>query len=111
MSIRLQKQVGPFWITVPCEGGFGSCDYRDFCSHWPLPGPDCPNAFVQNKIPCSCPIPAGSYNLPYSDLGRFTTSSIPSWLENGMYYVKSWIRDTSGNTYICINMSLRLRGG
>ncbi|KAK7094624.1 ganglioside GM2 activator-like [Littorina saxatilis] len=62
-SLLMKKDVFGAWIPVPCVDGFGSCTYDDFCQILSKSS-SCPPPFIQNKVPCKCPIPIGNYTLP-----------------------------------------------
>ena len=106
-SLRIQKKVSFFWIDIPCENGQGSCDYPDFCDHWPLPSP-CPPAYPQYGIPCTCPILQGDYNLPPSIVGHITSIG-PTWLDQGDFRLKAWITDNSGRQLVCVQLNLSMK--
>lgn len=61
MTLKLIKIVGPFKVEIPCIENFGSCTYNDVCSLLPTPD-QCPPFFLEHKIPCTCPFPAGDYS-------------------------------------------------
>lgn len=111
LSLRIKKKVAFFWIDVPCQDGQGSCDYDDFCNKWPIPGPDCPNAYRENKIPCKCPFTAKHYKLPLANVGHIDIDAkTPKWLENGEYKAKAWVTDPKSKQMVfCINLDLNLK--
>lgn len=108
--IRIMKFVYLFWYKVPCNDGFGSCDYEDFCSLWPF-YTSCPPAFKDNGIPCSCPLPAGSYSLPEQDMVQiYRDESIPAWLESGSYWARIQIfdPDSKDGDFMCNELYLKV---
>jgi ganglioside GM2 activator len=108
--IRIKKKVGPFWVNVPCENGVGSCDYPDFCEKWPIPGPKCPDAYIKNGVPCECPLKAGHYTLPYTDLGHLNNENLPAWLENGSYHLTAWVTPKGQEkAMLCVELKLELK--
>ena len=87
----------------------GSCDYDDFCNQWPYPSP-CPSVYVQNGIPCSCPIEDGFYHLPQSKLMYLDKGQAPSWLENGDYRINVVVKSAdSSQTLACVNMWMSVK--
>jgi len=108
-SIDIRKKVGPFWVKVPCENGKGSCTYEDFCKKWPIPRP-CPEAYKKNGIPCECPLKAGHYKMPLTDLGYLEPKGIPEWLEDGDYKLTARIVDKSDDKpLLCFELDLTLK--
>lgn len=121
-KVRMQKKVSFFWVDVPCQNSkysifgsnstdnrIGSCDYKDFCNHWPLPGPDCAPSYKEHGIPCSCPFPIGKYSMPLSPVGEIKNVNIPKWLAKGEFKITAWITPKdSEDKLICINLDLHL---
>lgn len=113
--VRMQKK-GPFgiWIKVPClDSGngnkIGTCDYDDFCDHWPLPGPECSQSYKDNKIPCECPFNPGHYSMPLLPVGKIKEFKAPGWLEKGDFKLQAWVNPKgSDDKLICISLDLRL---
>ena len=114
LKVRMEKKVGFFWVKVPCQNDgsgnrIGSCDYKDFCNHWPLPGPECAQSYKDHGIPCSCPFARGKYSMPLLPVGDIKQVHIPQWLERGDFRMKAWIeRPGSSDVLACLNLSLRL---
>jgi len=74
-SITLKRYVSELqiWVQVPCIGNFGSCTYNDLCSYGISGNSTCPSNFIENKVPCRCPISAGTYTLkPENKMYLFT---------------------------------------
>lgn len=108
-SVRIKKKVAFFWINVPCRDGSGSCDYEDFCTKWPIPSP-CPDAYVKNNISCQCPLKAGHYLLPFSNLGYLNAPGIPNWLKNGEYKLMAYVTNQATNKYFfCFELGLQIK--
>jgi ganglioside GM2 activator len=108
-KIRIKKKIAFFWINVPCKDGSGSCDYEDFCTKWPIPTP-CPDAYVKAKIPCTCPIKAGHYVMPFSNLGYLNEPGLPHWLENGEYKLQALVTSKDdGKSLLCFNLHLHIK--
>lgn len=55
VKVELKKHIG-FWIPVPCDNNKGSCTYPDICKCGYPVDKDCPQKFIDNKIPCRCPL-------------------------------------------------------
>lgn len=60
VDLKIWKKLLIFWIGVPCIGNVGSCTYDNVCPLLP-----CPPSFVENGIPCQCPIPKVCYRLRF----------------------------------------------
>lgn len=108
-KIRIKKKVAFVWIPVPCKDGAGSCDYEDFCHKWPIPAP-CPDAYVRANISCTCPLKAGHYVMPLSNLGYISDAGLPHWLENGEYTLQAIVDSKDGKTnFLCFNLHLQIK--
>jgi ganglioside GM2 activator len=55
VSLKVAKVVGPSKITIPCISNVGSCTYSDICTMLPQNPSECPEFFIKNQLPCSCP--------------------------------------------------------
>jgi hypothetical protein len=44
------------WVKVPCIRDFGSCIYEDLCNYGYDEDTTCPASFIQDRVPCRCPI-------------------------------------------------------
>jgi len=64
--VYLGKKVGSIWVKIPCIGQIGSCTYPDLCQILAMI-PQCPDAFINNNVPCQCPFNTGTYTLPSSE--------------------------------------------
>lgn len=106
----MKKKVFGVWVNIPCESGFGSCDYPDFCLLWPYPKP-CSEVYTRYNVPCSCPFTAGRYNFPESVVGNATLpfSDIPKWLENGHYSIEARLLDPSGTEQFCMQILMQMK--
>ncbi|RWS02154.1 ganglioside GM2 activator-like protein, partial [Dinothrombium tinctorium] len=107
LSVKIQKHMGFFWYTIPCEDDVGSCEYKDFCAKWPF-FERCPNAFKKYDIPCNCPISAGSYHLPLSFITKLDKGPIPKWMEDGKYKIKIVLSNPEGEQLLCLAINLKL---
>ncbi|GFG40498.1 hypothetical protein Cfor_06510 [Coptotermes formosanus] len=67
VKVSMKRQVLGAWVKVPCIKDFGSCTYEDLCNYGYEEDTTCPASFVENHVPCRCPVPQGLYNIP-SDL-------------------------------------------
>lgn len=108
--MRIYKKLAFVWLKVPCNGedSIGSCDYEDFCKKWPLPGPDCPEAYQNNGIPCECPFSPGKYNLPESIIAFVKGTKLPKWLEKGDYKLKAWLSEPNNEFALCFELKLKM---
>ncbi|XP_065347547.1 ganglioside GM2 activator-like [Cloeon dipterum] len=83
VTVVAKKKTFLGWITLPCwQQTFGSCTYEDVCSLTPYPD-DCPEYFVDNNLPCHCPLTEGVVNV--DNLTTTLYMSVPEWLEKGNY--------------------------
>lgn len=93
------------WVKIPCDDGFGSCTFDDFCARMPNP---CPAVFKQKGI-CTCPIGKGSYDVPISPVLYISSiNPLIDWLESGNYWIEARIKDHLGNELLCIDVNLSL---
>lgn len=112
--VKMQKKVSFFWVDVPCtntpDGNrIGTCDYKDFCNHWPLPGPDCAQSYKDHGIPCECPFNIGHFSMPLLPVGEIKDVHIPAWLEKGDFKITAWINPPqSQEKLICLVLNLKL---
>lgn len=96
MKYNLMKKVLFWWVTVsePAAG--------DLCDVWPLPGPSCPPVYVEEGIPCSCPIHAGSYKIAsLSPIGFLYDLGYPKLVERGRFWAQIDVKDKEGNKIVC----------
>lgn len=109
-TLKMKKKVFGVWVDIPCEHGFGSCQYSDFCTLWPYPKP-CPDIYTQYGVPCSCPFPANRYNFPEVVVGNATLpfSDIPKWLENGHYSIEAHLMNQSSEELFCIQILMQMK--
>ena len=113
-KVRMQKKVAFVWVDVPCQNSLsgnriGSCDYEDFCTHWPLPGPDCAQSYKDHAVPCECPFLPGHYSMPLLPVGEIKDVHIPQWLEKGDFRITAWVTNQgSEDKLFCIALNLKL---
>ncbi|KAM4747313.1 ganglioside GM2 activator [Rhinophrynus dorsalis] len=89
ISIIAEKELLGEWLKVPCVDNIGSCTYDHICDLLDdliPPGQECPEPLRTYDLPCHCPIKAGSYSLPETDI-EIPNIYLPSWLTNGNYRV------------------------
>lgn len=55
-DIVLKRYIWEFWAPVPCEHNIGSCTYKDLCAFGVPSDKNCPKDFVEQNVPCRCPI-------------------------------------------------------
>jgi len=55
-KVSMKRKVLGLWVKVPCIKDFGSCTYEDLCSYGYPDDMSCPASFVQDGVPCRCPI-------------------------------------------------------
>lgn len=110
LALTIQKKV-LVWITIPCIDEVGSCTYPDLCEklaeQFP-PAAGCPPPFSTYDLPCNCPIKAGSYTLPPSEI-VVDDSGVPSFLTSGDYKVKAVMTSSSGAQLGCFDMEVSLK--
>ncbi|KDR17702.1 ganglioside GM2 activator-like [Zootermopsis nevadensis] len=83
-KVSMKSEVLGVWVRVPCIKDFGSCTYEDLCIYGYDEDTTCPESFVQDHVPCRCPIKKGLYNIP-SDLRIQAPSTRWGALVNGKY--------------------------
>lgn len=108
LRLKIQRRVSFIWLTIPCEAGFGSCEYHDFCSEWPVPGPDCLQVYQSHGIPCKCPFVVGNYTLPVSMITYVKGSQLPKWLEDGEYWVRASLANNGRDNALCIELFIEV---
>ncbi|GFO48855.1 ganglioside gm2 activator [Plakobranchus ocellatus] len=67
LQVEIDVRSGGKWLKLPCIEQVGTCTYEDICDLLSLL-PACPEPLVSAGIPCQCPFPKGSYNLPASTI-------------------------------------------
>ena len=98
MKYKLMKKVFFWWITIDPPTPAPS----DICDVWPLPGPDCPPAYMDAGIPCSCPIPVGLFELDIlSRVGFLGDFGLPKVVASGRYWAQIDVDDEDGNKLLC----------
>lgn len=55
-KVSMKSEVLGVWVRVPCIKDFGSCTYEDLCIYGYDEDTTCPESFVQDHVPCRCPI-------------------------------------------------------
>merc|ERR1719394_550105 len=100
MVLHVEKKVEIIgWITIPCIDGMGSCTYNDVCEKLKVVTA-CPAILKKHNIPCKCPFPKGSYNLPTT---AFTIKADP--VPSGEYRAQVNLYTGSDNKPVyCINL-------
>ncbi|XP_069566185.1 ganglioside GM2 activator [Brachyistius frenatus] len=109
VNVTLEKEVGGFWVKVPCFEEMGSCHYRDACdilNQLIPPGQDCPEPLHTYGLPCRCPFKAGSYSLPQSSF-YLPYMDLPYWLTNGNYRVQG-VLGSQGKELGCLKVALSI---
>ncbi|XP_037090652.1 uncharacterized protein LOC119110880 [Pollicipes pollicipes] len=108
VTMKVQRHVLFWWVTIPClEGAIGSCSFKDACQLIPTPtNGTCPPFFVENHIPCLCPVGPGEYRLD-NVLVDLAAVHIPEELAAGVYYARVRIEHGAG-LLGCFAIQLRL---
>ncbi|KAK3763323.1 hypothetical protein RRG08_021146 [Elysia crispata] len=74
LDVTISRKLGMMWLDLPCVktsmGRLGSCSYHKFCDLLSQANSTglCPNILLSNKIPCTCPIKAGTYTIPQTTM-------------------------------------------
>jgi ganglioside GM2 activator len=105
VDVVVQKKVF-VWITLPCVENLGSCNYTNICDL--LPPPPCPLPFQQQRIPCTCPFPAGTYNVNNLPLD-LTSAKIHYWISEGDFKAHVVLRD-GDNEILCLDLEMSIVG-
>ncbi|XP_006893805.1 PREDICTED: ganglioside GM2 activator [Elephantulus edwardii] len=111
VELTLEREVGGFWIKIPCVEQIGSCTFDDFCSvldNFIPPGELCPEPLHAYGLPCHCPFKPGTYALPKSDFA-LPDLDLPSWLSTGNYRVES-ILSYKNKRLSCVKIAISLKG-
>ncbi|PVD34633.1 hypothetical protein C0Q70_05909 [Pomacea canaliculata] len=66
VDLTMEKSIEGIWIHIPCIDGVGSCSYDDLCEV--LQYAQCPDPFLQQKVPCKCPFRKGFYTLTSANI-------------------------------------------
>lgn len=105
VSLKIQKKLGFIWIDLPCTDNIGSCNYDDICAmaaKFP-----CPPSFKKIGLQCTCPLKAGSYNVPPTSF-YVDPQGIPKFLESGDYKVNAKA-SFKGQQVLCLDIDLSLK--
>uniref|UniRef100_A0A7N5JU38 Ganglioside GM2 activator n=2 Tax=Ailuropoda melanoleuca TaxID=9646 RepID=A0A7N5JU38_AILME len=111
LELLIEKEVGGFWVKVPCVKQLGSCSYDDFCQTLDAlipPGQSCPEPLHTYGLPCHCRVQAGIYSLPETEF-TLPKMELPSWLSSGSYRIKS-ILSSDGERLSCVKIFVSLKG-
>jgi len=105
LELHIQRKVTFIWITVPCIAEVGSCTY-DACAlleeNFGNGTSGCPPQFVEQGLPCTCPVAPGQYVLDHAVFSIPEMSGVLSWLAEGDYKVEMKLVDNaSGQTIAC----------
>merc|ERR1712002_273618 len=85
LSVKIKKEDMPF--DLPCQGGFGSCDYKNPCAMLEKLVPECPREITDIGWDCRCPIKPNKYILPPKELD-IPSVPLPAFLVDGLYHGK-----------------------
>lgn len=56
-DINVKRYVVLEWVPVPCfKSNVGSCSYQDLCAFGVPKGKNCPQDFIEQRVPCRCPV-------------------------------------------------------
>ncbi|XP_018571623.1 ganglioside GM2 activator [Anoplophora glabripennis] len=88
--LKVEKDELGAWIEIPCINSVGSCTYDDLCIHSIPSNESCPKSFIDNNVPCRCPIPKGNYTIPSSLQFEIYPNDYSS-VYNGKYWTRATI--------------------
>ncbi|RUS78790.1 hypothetical protein EGW08_013440 [Elysia chlorotica] len=116
LDITLSRKLGVMWLDLPCVktsmGRLGSCSYRKFCDVIAQANSTgmCPNILTSNKIPCACPISAGTYTIPQTVVNINTDFlQLPASVFSGDYLTSIRLTDMSTRKEImCYDVELTI---
>jgi len=116
LDVTFERYLGFFWLDVPCISDVGSCKYPNACgmlsSAFGNGTAGCPAQMVDANIPCTCPIPAGTYTLNNALFSIPEVSGIWSWLAEGDYRVTAKLIDNpTGQELACQHVEMTLVDG
>ncbi|CAL1538382.1 unnamed protein product [Lymnaea stagnalis] len=114
VDVTITKNMGGMWIDLPCVptplGNLGSCTYRDFCQILAKANSSCPKIVTDMGLPCSCPIPAGTYDFQQTTIPldlKILGFRIPGI--SGEYQASIRVTDADTMTeFICFDVELEL---
>lgn len=98
----MERKVGGFYIKVPCVDNIGSCNYENLCESW---SKACTKYFPQWGIPCNCPIPPNTYNVPVTQ--EHIKGNLPSILD-GEFRLTGDLRSASGHIG-CLQVEISIK--
>ncbi|GFO33350.1 ganglioside gm2 activator [Plakobranchus ocellatus] len=115
-DVTISRKLGMMWLDLPCVktslGRLGSCSYHKFCDVLAQANATstCPNILVSNKLPCICPIKAGTYTIPQTtfnlDLGFL---QLPTAVISGEYQASLRLTDMSSmKEIVCYDIDVHI---
>ncbi|KAB1281816.1 Ganglioside GM2 activator [Camelus dromedarius] len=110
VELTVEKEVAGIWIKIPCVEQTGSCIYENICDTLDdliPPGSHCPEPLHTYGLPCHCPLKAGVYIMPRSNI-ELPSLQLPAWLSTGNYRIKSKL-SSGGNHLACVKISFSLK--
>ncbi|XP_033740491.1 ganglioside GM2 activator-like [Pecten maximus] len=114
MSLSVKRKVLGLWVPIPCISNVGSCTYDDVCSllssSFMKDGTaNCPPQLSGEGLPCTCPIPAGHYELRHGHFQIPELSGVWSWLASGDYQIRATLTDKARSTQVaCHSMDMSI---
>ncbi|OQV16956.1 putative Ganglioside GM2 activator [Hypsibius exemplaris] len=103
VDVQVQKKVF-VWVSLPCVDDLGSCNYPDVCAR--LPPPPCPQPLIEANLPCTCPIPTGTYAVKDLEV-EFDTRKFPGWLTEGDFKAHIEMKK-GGQSFACYDVELNI---
>ncbi|KAL8560163.1 hypothetical protein ACOMHN_021658 [Nucella lapillus] len=107
VDVTIERYIGFLWITVPCISNVGSCTYKSACgmlsgSYGNGTNTACPPEIRATGMPCTCPIPAGTYSMANTVFKIPELTGVWSWLASGDYRVTAKLIDNpTGQEIAC----------
>jgi len=115
IHLSVSRYAGFFWLPVPCVAEVGSCTYPDACQlledHFGE-GHGCPQQFIDNDLPCTCPFLAQTYSMTDTVFKIPELTGIWSWLAAGDYKVVAKLKDETTQKYVaCLHLEATIVDG
>ena len=104
MLVVMQKYIAGFWIKVPCSGKIGSCTYENACTGW---SEICSALFAPFGVPCTCPIPVGTFQIP--EFSVEATQTLPPEA-TGSFRVYADLMSNSVGQLGCLQFQIGISG-
>ncbi|XP_033740486.1 ganglioside GM2 activator-like [Pecten maximus] len=111
LNVTIEKKLLGRWTKVPCVSSVGSCIYDNPCEFvqvFAAKGGKCPDAFVNNGIPCTCPFNPSQLSMPYSIFNISSIRDSFQWLVDGDFrFTVNVLKDTQNVGCFTTTMTMK----